>query len=113
MSSSPSHQTVLVYVTCPSQDVAEEIATALVEARHAACANILPQMTSIYRWQGKMMRDEEVVLILKTARKLADIAVKAVVSRHPYDVPAVLVLSVDAGHEGFLSWIDDETSPAE
>ena len=108
----PNDKPVLVYVTCPSLDVARTIGGQAVERRLAACANILPQMQSIYVWQGALHQDDEVVLLLKTRQACAD-AVTALVEReHPYDTPAVLVLPVEGGSGPFLAWIAEETSTA-
>ncbi|MFN7113166.1 MAG: divalent-cation tolerance protein CutA [Alphaproteobacteria bacterium] len=101
---------VFVYVTAPSQDVAEKIATAAVDARLAACANMLSGMQSLYRWQGKIERAAETVLIFKT-RTVHAVALQAlIVSLHPYEVPCVAVLPVTAGHAPYLDWIAAETA---
>lgn len=100
----------LVYSTFPTLAAAEEVARALVEARLAACGNILPQMISLYRWEGKMERTEEVVLLLKTTARRAAEVVEAVRARHPYDVPAILVLPVEGGAAAFLGWIAAEVA---
>lgn len=100
---------VLVYATFPALDVAEEVGGALVAARLAACVNILPRMISIYMWKEARHRDEEVVLIAKTRAALADKLVAAIKQRHPYEVPAILVIPVDGGWPDFLDWIARET----
>jgi periplasmic divalent cation tolerance protein len=103
---------VFVYVTAPSQAVAEKIAGAAVDARLAACANILPGMQSIYHWQGKIERAAETVLIFKTQAVHAAALQSLIVSLHPYDVPCVVVLPVTAGHAPYLDWVAAETTPA-
>jgi len=103
---------VLVYTTWPDAAAAEEAGRALVEARLAACANILPGMVSLYRWQGALERAQEAVLILKTRRDLARSLTAAVRERHPYEVPAILVLTVDDAEPAFAQWIADETAAA-
>lgn len=100
----------LVYTTFPSRDGAEEVARALVEARLVACANILPGMVSIYRWAGQVERADEVVMILKTTSARAPDVVEAVRARHPYEVPAILVLPVEGGLAAYLSWIGAEVA---
>lgn len=100
----------LVYATFPSLEEAEAAARALVEARLAACANILPGMVSIYRWEGRIERADEVVLILKTTAARAAEVVEAVRRRHPYEVPAILVLPVEKGLPAFLAWIGAEVA---
>lgn len=100
----------LVYCTFPSLAAAEEVARALVEARLAACGNILPQMVSVYRWEGRLERADEVVLLLKTTAARADEVVAAVHARHPHEVPAILVLPVAGGAPAFLGWIAAEVA---
>ncbi len=99
-----------IYITVPSQTVAEKIAATLVEQRLAACANIIPGMKSLYRWQGKVERRDETVLILKTQPQLfsaIEIAVKAL---HPDQTPCIVSLPVDAGNAAYLKWVEAETS---
>ena len=102
-------KTVFVYATFPSAAVAEDIGGALVDARLAACVNILPQMTSIYIWEGKRQRDAEAAMIVKTRASLGDSVVSAIVARHPYETPAVAVLPVAGGSAAFLAWIGAQT----
>lgn len=101
----------LVYTTFPDLPAAEAAAGALLDARLVACANILPGMVSLYRWDGRIERAQEVVMVLKTTAARAQEVVAAVCARHPYDVPAILVLPVEGGLTAFLSWIAGETEP--
>ncbi|MFA5951726.1 MAG: divalent-cation tolerance protein CutA [Hyphomicrobium sp.] len=100
---------VLVYSTFPALDLAERVGAELVDARLAACVNILPRMISIYRWQGVRHRDEEVVMLIKTRESLSSRVISAVREQHPYDNPALLVLPTAGGSGDFLSWILSET----
>lgn len=102
---------VILYVTCPDLATAERIGGEIVRDRLAACANILPGMTSIYQWQGAVERAQEVVLLLKTRSGLAEAVTAAVLARHPYDTPAVLRIDVAGGAEAYLAWILAETQP--
>ena len=95
----------VVLVTAPSLDVAESIVTTVVEARLAACGNIVPGLVSIYRWEGVVQKDAEVLILLKTTVGAAAALTERVVALHPYDVPEVLVLPVSAGSEPYLAWI--------
>jgi periplasmic divalent cation tolerance protein len=104
---------VLVYSTFPSGEVAETVGRQLVEQRLAACVNILPGMTSIYRWEGKIARDSEAVMIIKTRESLADAVIAAVTSRHPYTNPALLVIPVENGAAPYLAWLLAETAGVE
>jgi periplasmic divalent cation tolerance protein len=100
---------VLVYSTFPSTEVAEAVGRDLVEGRLAACVNIIPGMTSIYRWQGSLCRDAEVVMIIKTTGARVDDVLGGVRARHPYDNPALLVLPVEGGSAEYLDWLRRET----
>ncbi len=98
----------LAYVTAGSKEQALAIGRGLVEQRLAACINVLPGMTSIYRWQGTMQESDEAVLIVKTERRLVDDMVAAVKKLHSYQVPCVLVLPITGGGEGYLRWLSGE-----
>ncbi len=100
---------ILIYVTCPDMELAKAIARVLLEQRLIACANILPQMQSIYSWQGEIKEDSEVVLLLKTRQDLSPDVTQKVVSLHSYDCPAVLEIPLRGGHPEFLAWIQAET----
>lgn len=103
---------VLIYATFPSPESAESIGGALVDANLAACVNIVPGMTSIYRWEGARHRDAETVMIIKTRRSAAQTVVEEVRRQHPYSNPALVVLPIEGGSEPFLRWIMEETGPA-
>ena len=100
---------VLIYSTFPSMESAELVGAALVDARLAACVNILPGMVSIYRWEGARQRDGEVVMLIKTRASLADPAIARSRAGHPYANPAFLVLPIEGGAAEFLAWIMAET----
>jgi periplasmic divalent cation tolerance protein len=105
--------TALVYTTWPDLASAELAATALLEAQLAACLNIIPGMTSLYRWNGKTERGTEVVMLIKTRTTLTDACIGCVRQHHPYTNPAALVLAVSGGSPPFLDWIVAETAAAE
>ena len=100
---------LVVLVTAPSPDQAAEIARALVEERLAACGNVVPAIRSIYRWEGKVHEDAEALLVLKTTRGRFEALRDRVLALHPYDVPEVIALPVEAGSAGYLDWIASET----
>lgn len=104
---------VIVYTTAPDLKTAKAISKPLVEMRLAACVNILPNMVSVYRWKGNVTHDEEVVLIIKTRKSLADDVVRAIIARHPYDVPSIMVVPVTPGSKAFADWVEEETTPSE
>lgn len=95
----------VIYSTAPDVDTAARIARSLVDERLAACGNILPGVRSIYRWQGIVEDEPEVVLILKTRADRVDALTRRLAELHPYDVPDVVALPVDAGHGPYLDWV--------
>jgi periplasmic divalent cation tolerance protein len=100
---------VLVYSTFPTREAADAAGTAAVEAKLAACVNITPAIASIYRWQGRVERAEEVVLLAKTRGSVAARLVEALRLAHPYEVPDIVVLPIIAGDPAYLAWIAAET----
>jgi periplasmic divalent cation tolerance protein len=100
---------LVVLVTAPTPDRAAEIARALVEERLAACGNVVQGIRSIYRWEGKVQEDAEALLVLKTTRARFDALRDRVLALHPYEVPEVIALPVEAGSARYLAWIADET----
>lgn len=96
---------VVVLVTAPTAEKAAEIARAVVEEKLAACGNVLPGLRSIYRWKGEVQEDAEVLLLLKTQRKRFEDLRDRILALHPYEVPEVLALPVEAGSDAYLDWI--------
>jgi periplasmic divalent cation tolerance protein len=96
---------LVVLVTAPSADEAARLARALVEARLAACGNVLPGLRSIYRWEGRVQDEGEALLLLKTTRDRFEALRDELLRLHPYDVPEVLALPVEAGSPAYLAWL--------
>ena len=84
------------------------LARELVEARLAACVNILPA-TSVYRWEGEVQEDEEHLLVIKTRRTYIDDIRDLFDEKHPYDLPELISMEVEDGSAAYLNWIRDET----
>lgn len=101
---------VLVYATFPGEEDAARAGRILVGHGLAACVNILPGMTSIYRWQGSVQEAAEAVMVIKTRRGLADAVVSTVRAGHAYKNPALLMLPVIGGSADFIRWIQFETT---
>jgi periplasmic divalent cation tolerance protein len=101
---------VVVLSTAGSQEEAERIATALVEERLAACVNLVAPITSIYRWQGKVERAAEVLLIIKTRRSSSAGLIARLGELHSYDVPEAIVLPIATGARPYLQWLLGETA---
>lgn len=98
---------VFLYVTAPDEAAAERIGAALVEARAAACVNILPRIRSIYRWDGAVERANEAAMIVKTTTAAAGRARAVIGALHPYETPAIAAIPIDASRsaEKFIDWI--------
>jgi periplasmic divalent cation tolerance protein len=104
------NQPLLVLANLPDQALAERIADALVEQGLAACVNTLPPVKSIYRWQGKVQRDTEVAVFIKTTQARFQELEQAILQAHPYDVPEIIALPITAGLPAYLAWMQDETA---
>jgi len=100
----------VVLVTMPTAERAAELARALVEERLAACGNVVPGLRSIYRWEGKVVDEPEVLLVLKTTAARFEALRDRVLALHPYQVPEVLALPVEAGSAAYLAWVGAETA---
>lgn len=107
---SEQNQAVMIYTTYPSIVEAETAGRALVERRLCACVNILPGMVSLYWWQGKVERGDEVVMIIKTRTSLAAAVRDAVKRMHSYTTPAILVIPIDEVEADYHAWIIAETT---
>lgn len=96
---------ILVLTTAGSKDEARKIGRALVERLLAACVNIVPQVGSIYRWEGEIEEAEEWLLIVKTTRAAFDRVRSAILELHSYDLPECICVSIEDGSLEYLSWI--------
>ena len=101
----PVSRYVLVLVTAPTADEAELIAQKLLKKRLAACVNIVPNLLSVYRWKGKVERDEESMMIIKTEKRVLKKLEKRIKKMHSYEVPEILVFRVEDGEKEYLKWI--------
>lgn len=96
---------VACLITFPDEDTGARVARALVEEGLCACVNLVPRVRSIYRWQGAVSDDHEVLGIAKTTSARFEALRARVVALHPYDVPEVIALPVVAGSEPYLDWV--------
>jgi periplasmic divalent cation tolerance protein len=93
--------------TLPDEEQAKALARILVTRKLAACINILPKMTSIYEWQGKLEQGEEHLLIIKTEQnRLAELQ-ETIKEAHPYELPEIIVVPIVGGYEPYLNWISN------
>ena len=99
-----------VYITAPDLETALWIARALVEEKLAACANILGPITSVFRWEGRVVEEGEVALIAKTTADHVEALTARVKALHPYEVPCIVAWPIAAGYQPYLDWISAETS---
>ena len=99
---------VTVYITTSSETEATKIGQKLVEERLVSCVNILPQMKSIYWWEGKIEVAKEWLCVMKSRNELYEALEKTVKEIHPYDVPEILAIPVIAGNPSYLEWLNGE-----
>lgn len=95
--------------TVPNLEEAKKIAYGLVENKLAACTNIIPNIISVYFWEGKICEDSEIILFIKTRHSLFEEVKNFIVKNHSYTVPEVIMLPIEAGHESYLNWIKENT----
>jgi len=101
---------IVVLVTAPSAEVAETISNTLLEKELVACVNIVPSIRSLYKWEGKINKYKEVLLIIKTRYELFDDNfVNTIKEQHPYDIPEIIALPIVLGSEDYLDWITNVT----
>lgn len=108
MSEPSSSQVMVVLTTAPDAVVAEQIGRSLVEESLAACANIVEGVTSIYRWKGAVTRERELQIVLKTTADRVEALRRRLVELHPYEVPEVIAVRIEVGHEPYLEWVRAE-----
>ena len=104
---------ILVITNLPNRDSAQRVALALIESHAAACVNILAECTSIYRWQGKVESGTEVPLLIKTTRSAYTRLEAVICAHHPYELPEIIAVSINAGLPGYLQWVAQEAQMPE
>lgn len=98
----------MIYITAGSKDEAKRIGKALINARLAACVNIIENMTSMYMWDGKLQDANETILIAKTTKERVSGLIEKVNALHSYDCPCIVSLPVSDGNPAFLKWVANE-----
>jgi periplasmic divalent cation tolerance protein len=106
----PHSDATVVLTTVSTDDEAVRLVRALLDRRLIACGTLLPGARSIYRWQGKVADEREVLILLKTRSARLESLQEAFKELHPYKVPELLALAVDTGLEKYIEWINGETS---
>lgn len=102
-------QPLVVYCTCPDQATAERIAETVVGERLAACVNLIPGLLSIYRWEGQIQRDSELLLMIKTRDAIYHLLEARIRELHPYQTPEIIALPIQSGAAAYLDWLADNT----
>ncbi len=100
---------IVVLVTASSQEEAERIGRRLVEDRLAACANVVPNLRSLFFWEGKLCQENEVLLIIKSTRGKFGKLAECVKGLHSYSVPEIIALPIAAGSAAYLKWVREST----
>ncbi|MBN1482695.1 divalent-cation tolerance protein CutA [candidate division KSB1 bacterium] len=105
-------ETIVVFITCPSKEEAEELATKILQEHLAACINILSGVHSLFHWQGKIERATEYMLLCKSRKRLLEELIQFVQLHHSYETPEIIALPIVGGSKEYLDWIKEETEPA-
>ncbi len=101
----------VLLVTAPDAEVGARLARTLVEEHLAACVNLIPGIRSIYRWEGKVQEDGEVLLVIKTRQDRVAALSRRVHELHPYELPELIAVGVVGGSERYLEWLRGEAAP--
>lgn len=101
-----------VFCTVPDPETARRIAQTVVHEGLAACVNLLPELTSVYRWQGEVQENTELLLIIKTRQEHYPALEDRIKALHPYEVPEIIALGIEVGSRSYLDWITENTRQA-
>jgi periplasmic divalent cation tolerance protein len=99
---------IAVLVTASDENEARRLAALLIEQKKAACVNIIPIVSSLYRWQGKIETGSESLMVIKSKSSLLDDIITLVKANHSYEVPEIIALPVSGGSPEYLGWLEDE-----
>ena len=97
---------IVVFCTTPSNEISIQIAEECIKKKIAACCNIVPGITSVYQWQGKVEKSDEELIILKSTEDNFDSIEKIINGIHPYEVPEIISVKINNGNEPYLNWIN-------
>lgn len=95
----------VILVTFPNLDSARQVGTLLVDSQVVACVNLVPGVESIYRWEGKVNIDKEILAVIKTTEALVPEVEALIHEKHPYETPEFLVIKPDSGSQAYLDWV--------
>lgn len=106
----PTTDALMIYCTCSNKQVAESIVKDLLDKRLIACANILPAIESHYVWQGAIENSQEILVLIKTNKaKYTDVE-KVILTLHPYELPEIIAVPIEAGLPNYIHWINESVS---
>lgn len=105
------NQICILFSTIDDRRKAEQIASQLVQEKLAACVSIIPDVVSVYKWEGKVQHEGECLLVLKTRQERLDPLISRLAEIHPYQVPEIVAFPVIRGYLPYLEWVMEETSP--
>jgi periplasmic divalent cation tolerance protein len=97
---------LLIMTTCPDAESADRLSRGLVEGRLAACVNLLPEIGSVYRWQGAIERSRETLIFIKTTRGRYAAVEAFIRAGHPYELPEVIAVPIERGSAAYISWLE-------
>jgi periplasmic divalent cation tolerance protein len=101
---------ILVLNTTDTLELAQQIASALVDSHEAACVNIIPGIRSVYRWEGKICDERECLLLIKSSAEKFEAVRATILHLHSYEVPEIIAVPITAGDSGYLSWLRSSIS---
>ena len=96
---------LIAVTTCPTLEIATQLANDVVEQQLAACVNIIPAIKSVYKWKGKIEHDDESLLIIKTMKQQLAPLEELVLRLHPYETPEFISMPIESGSKAYLDWI--------
>jgi len=105
-----SREYVIIFVTCADHAQAESLAGSVLQQHLAACVNIVDSVISVFHWQSRCERTQEVLLMMKTRRELFEDVRRVIREGHSYDVPEIIAVPIVAGDEAYLDWVAQQTS---
>ena len=102
--------TLLAFCSAPDMDTAERMAEKLVEQRIVACVSNIPSVSSVYQWQGKIERSQEVLMLIKLPAAAYAQLQQAILALHPYDTPEIIAVDIKTGLPDYLQWVQQCTN---
>ncbi|MBI6405819.1 MULTISPECIES: divalent-cation tolerance protein CutA [Proteus] len=96
---------IIAYSTAPNETIANEIAHHLINAKLAACVNLIPHVKSIYHWNNEIVEDNEIFMMIKSEKSKQQNLIDTLIEIHPYDTPEVIIIPIENGFKGYLNWI--------